>query len=112
MKSKLSQKDKMIAELLSEHIAFIKDWGEKLKVQWVSVSVRDQIVDFISYWKQSGGLGDNWFCRAFCLMQEELIAWRKRYGLSNLNDGSCPKIPGYVQRGEEVNYIFLLCKPW
>ena len=58
LKSKLSQKDEVIAELLTEHIA-LKNWGEKLKVEWVSASVRDQIVDFISYWKQRSGLRDN-----------------------------------------------------
>ena len=56
LKSKLSQKDEVIAELLTEHIALKKDWGEKLKVQWVSASVRDQIVDFIGHWKQRSGL--------------------------------------------------------
>ena len=59
LKSKLSQKDEIIAELLTEHIALKKNWGEKLKVEWVSASVRDQIVDFISYWKQHSGLRDN-----------------------------------------------------
>ena len=47
LKAKLSQKDEVIAELLTEHIALKKDWGEELKVQWVSASVRDQIVYFI-----------------------------------------------------------------
>jgi hypothetical protein len=61
----------VIAELLTEHIALKKDSGEKLKVQWVSASVRDQIVDFISYWKQRSELRDNWFCRAFVLKEEK-----------------------------------------
>ena len=61
LKLKLFQKDEVIAELLTEHIALKKDWGEKIKVQWVSASVRDQIVDFISYWKQHSGLPDNKF---------------------------------------------------
>jgi transposase len=47
LKSKLSQKDEVIAELLTEHITLKKDWGEGLKVQWVSASVRGQIVDLI-----------------------------------------------------------------
>ena len=33
LKAKLSQKDEIIAELLTEHIALKKDWGEELKVQ-------------------------------------------------------------------------------
>ena len=59
LKLKLFQKDEVIAELLTEHIALKKDWGEKIKVQWVSASVRDQILDFISYWKWRSGLRDN-----------------------------------------------------
>ena len=55
------------------------------------MSVRDQIVDFISHWKQRSGLRDNWFCRAFGLSQEKLIAWRKRYGLPNRHNGAMPK---------------------
>ena len=55
------------------------------------MSVRDQIVDFISHWKQRSGLRDNWFCRAFGLSQEKLIAWRKRYGLPNQHNGAMPK---------------------
>ena len=81
----------MIAKLLTEHIPLKKDWGEKLKVQWVFMSVRNQIVDFISHWKQRSGLRDNWFCRAFGLSQEKLIAWRKRYGLPNQHNGAMPK---------------------
>ena len=52
LKAKLSQKDEVIYKLLTEHIALKKDCGEELKVQWESVSVRDQIIDFISHWKQ------------------------------------------------------------
>ena len=55
------------------------------------MSVRDQIVDFINHWKQRSGLRDNWFCRAFGLNQEKLIAWRKRYGLPNQHNGAMPK---------------------
>ena len=55
------------------------------------MSVRDQIVDFINYCKQRSGLRDNWFCRAFGLNQEKLIAWRKRYGLPNQHNGAMPK---------------------
>jgi hypothetical protein len=58
--------------------------GEESKVQWVSVSVRDQIVDFNSHWKQGSGLRDNWFCRAFGLTQEKLIAWQKQLSRSPL----------------------------
>jgi hypothetical protein len=56
----------------------------------VSASVRYQIVDFISCWKQRSGLRDNWFCRAFALKQEKLIALRKRYGLPGQHNGSMP----------------------
>jgi hypothetical protein len=82
----------VIADLLTEHIAFKKkDWGEELKVQWVSASFRDQIVDFMSQWKQRSGLRDYLFCRAFGLSQEKLIAWRKRYELPNQHNGAMPK---------------------
>jgi hypothetical protein len=57
----------------------------------VSASVRDQIVDFINHWNQRSGLRDNWFCRAFGLNQEKLIAWRKRYGLPNQHNGAMHK---------------------
>ena len=81
----------MIAELLTEHIALKKDWGEELKVQWVSASVRDQVVDFINHWKQRSGVRDNWFCRAFGLNQKKLIASRKRYELPNQHNEAMPK---------------------
>jgi transposase-like protein len=44
LKAKLSQKEEVIAELLTEHIALKKDWSERLKVQWVSAPVRDQML--------------------------------------------------------------------
>ena len=97
--------------MLSEHIALKKDWGERLKVQWVSASVRDQIVDSISYWKQRSGLRDNWFCRTFSLSQEKLIAWRKRYGLPNRDNGAMPK-DSWLCAKEKQAHLFLLLEPW
>ena len=69
LKSKFSQEDKVIGQLLNGHIACKKTEGDKLKAKRVSASVLDQIVDFISYWIQPRGLPDNWFCQALRLKQ-------------------------------------------
>ena len=87
------------------------EWDERLKVQWVSASVRDQIVDFNSHWKQRSGLRDNWFCRVFGLSQEKLIAWRKRYGLPNQHNGAMPK-DSWLCAKEKQAHLFLLFEPW
>jgi hypothetical protein len=98
--------------LLTEHIALKKDLGEELKVQWVSASVQDQIVNFINHWKQRSGLRDNWFCLAFGLEPGKthclaIVIWVTK-----------PTQWGYAQRllvmckGEAGNYLFLLCEPW
>jgi hypothetical protein len=84
--------------LLTEHIALKKDWGEEFKVQRVSAPVRDQIVDFISHWKQRSGLRDNWFCRAFGLKQENSLPGESDMGCQTNTMGPCPKIPSYVKR--------------
>jgi hypothetical protein len=70
LKSILTQKDEVTAELLTEHIALKKDLDGKLKEQWISVCVRDQIVDFINHWKHRNILRHNCFCRTFGLNQE------------------------------------------
>jgi hypothetical protein len=64
----------------------------------VSASVRDQIVDFISYWKQRSGLRDNWFCRAFGLKQENSLPGESDMDCQTSTMGLCPKIPGYAQK--------------
>ena len=102
----------MIGELLTKHIALQKKTGgERLKVQWVSPSVCDQIIDFISHWKRSSVLWDNWFCRVFGLLQEKLIVRRKWYGLPNQHNGAMPKDSCYMQnRNRQIIFSFLLTK--
>ena len=48
--------DKPIIWAKEQNSRVKKECGERLKVQWISAPVRDQIVDFISFWKQHSGL--------------------------------------------------------
>ena len=59
IKSKLFQKDEIITELLTEHIALKKGLGCIIKSTLVSASVRYQPVDYINHWKQRSVLRDN-----------------------------------------------------
>ena len=58
------------------------------------------------HWKQRSGLRDYWFCWAFGLSQEKLIAWRKRYGLPNQHNGAMPRDSWLCVKGKQTIISF------
>ena len=42
-----------MAEVMEEYVALKKEWGA-LNKGWVSQEVRDEVVEFVRYWRERG----------------------------------------------------------
>ena len=51
LESRLSRKHEVLSELMEEHVALKKTWGD-LKAEWLPHDTRDQVVDFVNRWSE------------------------------------------------------------
>jgi len=53
--------------------------------------MRDEVVDFVQYWKPRSGRTDDWFCRRIGIGRGRLRDWRRRAGRPNRHNGKIPR---------------------
>ena len=59
--------------------------------RWVEPDMRDQILDFIDYWKDSCDLPESWLLERIELTRSRIHDWRIRAGTPNRHNGHIPR---------------------
>lgn len=77
MESKLARKNEVLSELMEEHVALKKSWGD-LKAHWVPHDVRDAILDFIRTWSEKTEIPAAHFLAWIHLAASKVHDWKKR----------------------------------
>ena len=104
LETTLRQKDELIAELFTEHIALKKRvWGP-LHGSWVEPETRDQIVDFITHWAERTHRPIEALLAAAGLAVGKFYDWRKRYGAKNQHNGHIPR-SFWLEEGEKQRIL-------
>jgi hypothetical protein len=62
LEAKLKKEDEVLAELMEEHVALKKSWGD-LSRQWVPHDTRDQVIDFVRQWSEQTEIATQRFVR-------------------------------------------------
>jgi putative transposase len=62
-----------------------------MKGGWVSQEVRDEVVEFVTYWQQRGEFKVEQMLNWLDLSSSKYYSWRKRQGQANQHNGQIPK---------------------
>jgi len=77
------EKDEVIAELAAEMVRLKKrSWGS-LTVGWVPPDIRDEVVDFVTYWSERTRLSHKCFAAWIRVQPSKYADWKRRYGKAN-----------------------------
>jgi len=91
LEGRLREKDEVIADLLTEHIALKKSVWTALNGVWVEPDKRDQVVDFVNGWSKKTRLPIEGLLDQVGLAVGKFYDWRKRYGEANQHNGKVPR---------------------
>ena len=86
LETKLKKKDEVLAELMEEHVALKKSWGD-LRGQWVPHDTRDQVIDFVRRWNERTAIATQKFVGWLGVAPSKFYNWRARYGRVNEHNG-------------------------
>ena len=90
LEAKLQWKDEVLAELMEEHVALKKSWGD-LEGQWVPHDPRDQVIDFVRRWSSASEIAVRTFVVWLGVATSQFYDWRGRYGRANEHNGWVPR---------------------
>ena len=62
-----------------------------MNAQWVPHDIRDEIIDFIDYWKTQTGILMKYFIKCIGIRTSKFYNWRERYGKANEHNNKVPR---------------------
>ena len=62
-----------------------------MKAAWVPHDTRDQVVDYVNYWRERCGLPVALFVLWLEISSSKFYDWKKRYGMANEHNGKVPR---------------------
>lgn len=78
---------------------------------WVPHDVRDEVIDFVSYWQERTKRATGFFIRALGIGSSKFYQWRDRYGKANEHNGKVPRDFWLEQWEKEAIVKFYLEHP-
>lgn len=82
-----------------------------MRALWVPHDVRDEVVDFVSYWQEHAERAVGFFIRALGIGSSKFYQWRDRYGKANEHNGKVPRDFWLEQWEKEAIVKFYLEHP-
>jgi putative transposase len=62
-----------------------------LNERWVTGTTRDDVVEFISYWKDKTMIPQKAFCKWINIHAQKFSSWQDRFGTENRHNGTMPR---------------------
>jgi len=90
LEEKLKAMNEVLSELMEEHVALKKSWGDLMGI-WVPPDTRDAVIDFVNRWSKKTEISVAQFIPWLAISASKFYRWSTRYGKVNEHNGWIPR---------------------